>query len=257
MWNPDEGMRVDIASATVDDQERFDKAAARRRLVFEDALFHIVGRLIGATSAARAHRRRGTEIRSPTCTNASRDYTSRCLRVPGGGGEPVGATYQKNMANGAPLGAPLRHAFHCGVLPPTNPEIQLRALRASADIGWEELGHPSHCVADLLAYCIARGGILGLFQGPAETRPRALGHRSILANPCNPHTLLSFNRLVKFHKPFRPLAPMLTLEAAHRWFGHTTADKSDCNTYNYMVLTARPRPNAIHPHPRGHPPRQH
>ena len=70
----------------------------------------------------------------------------------------------------------------------------------------------------LLAYCIARDGILGLFQGPAETGPRALGHRSILANPCNPHTLQTVNRLVKFREPFRPLAPMLTLEAAHRWF---------------------------------------
>jgi carbamoyltransferase len=45
---------------------------------------------------------------------------------------------------------------------------------------------------------------------------RGLGHRSILANPCNPCSLETINRLVTFREPFRPLAPMLTLEAASR-----------------------------------------
>ena len=88
--------------------------------------------------------------------------------------------------------------------------------------------------------------MLGLFQGAAETGPRALGHRSILANPCNPQTLETINRLVKFREPFRPLAPMLTLEAAHRWFElQDGASDDNYNAYNYMVLTVRPRPDAI------------
>ena len=83
-------------------------------------------------------------------------------------------------------------------------------------------------------------------RASAETGPRALGHRSILANPCNPHTLETVNRLVKFREPFRPLAPMLTLEAAHRWFElHDGASDDNYNAYNYMVLTVRPRPDAI------------
>jgi carbamoyltransferase len=120
------------------------------------------------------------------------------------------------------------------------PRSRLRCARParSAGNGWR--------VADLLAWCIARDGVLGLFQGPAETGPRALGHRSILANPCNPRTLETINRLVKFREPFRPLAPMLTLDAAHRWFELQDGASDDgYNAYNYMVLTVRPRPDAI------------
>jgi len=86
---------------------------------------------------------------------------------------------------------------------------------------------------------------VGLFQGRAETGPRALGHRSILANPCNPRTLETINTLVKFREPFRPLAPMLTLEAAQRWFElQSGASDGDYNGYNYMVLTVRSRHDA-------------
>ena len=148
------------------------------------------------------------------------------------------------MANGASLGERLRHAFYCGAAP-SNAAIEA-ALRGSEDIGWQALDGPPHQIADLLAYCIAQDGVLGLFQGAAETGPRALGHRSILANPCNPRTLETINRLVKFREPFRPLAPMLTLEAAQRWFElQDGASDDDYNAYNYMVLTVRPRPEAL------------
>jgi carbamoyltransferase len=94
----------------------------------------------------------------------------------------------------------------------------------------------------MLAFCIARDGVIGLFQGVAETGPRALGHRSILANPCNPRTLETINRLVEFREPFRPLAPMLTLDAARQWFElQDGASDDDYSAYNYMVLTVRPR----------------
>jgi carbamoyltransferase len=61
-----------------------------------------------------------------------------------------------------------------------------------------------------------------------------------VANPCNPRTLETINRLVKFREPFRPLAPMLTLEAAQRWFElQDGASDDNYNAYNYMVLTVR------------------
>ena len=39
-----------------------------------------------------------------------------------------------------------------------------------------------------MAFITARDGIVAIFQGSAETGPRALGHRSIVANACNPRT---------------------------------------------------------------------
>src|SRR5262249_22193927 len=82
-------------------------------------------------------------------------------------------------------------------------------------------------------------------QGAAETGPRALGHRSILANPCDPTVRDLLNARVKYREAIRPLAPMATLEAAQEHFElHEGASDDDYNAYNYMVLTARAKPDA-------------
>jgi carbamoyltransferase len=124
------------------------------------------------------------------------------------------------------------------------------ALEADADIEYRTLGNirdpqQQTRIADLMAGIVAEDGVVGLFQGPAETGPRALGHRSILANPCNPRTLETINLRVKFREPIRPLAPMATLAAARRFFELSAGGSDDhFNAYNYMVLTARARPEA-------------
>jgi carbamoyltransferase len=92
---------------------------------------------------------------------------------------------------------------------------------------------------------VAQNGIVALYQGAAETGPRALGHRSILANPCDPGTRERLNARVKYREAIRPLAPMATLEAAQEYFELLEgASDADYNAYNYMVLTARSKPAA-------------
>ena len=96
-----------------------------------------------------------------------------------------------------------------------------------------------------MAYVTAHDGIIAVVQGRAETGPRALGHRSILANPCNPRTREVLNARVKYREAIRPLAPMMTLEAAQRWFELSDgASDAGYNAYNYMVLTARAKADA-------------
>ena len=260
MWNPDAVMRVDATGAQTSAADRFDKAAATQ-LVFEDALFHIVEHYIRETGSSRLVLTGGTALNAlanmKLLDHFDTGFYSRtlgraetCLHiwvppVPGDPGVAAGAAFQFAMQAGAKPGAPQRHAFYCGEAP-TGAEIE-EALRASKDIGWTALGSSTdpERIADFVASVVARDGVLGLFQGAAETGPRALGHRSILANPCNAASLETINRLVKFREPFRPLAPMATLEAAQRfWELQAGASDDDYNAYNYMVLTARPRPES-------------
>jgi carbamoyltransferase len=96
-----------------------------------------------------------------------------------------------------------------------------------------------------MAYIIAQDGVLGLYQGPAETGPRALGQRSILANPCNPATRAILNERVKQREAIRPLAPMVSRAEANRFFELAEgAAADDYNAYRYMVLTTKARPEA-------------
>lgn len=58
---------------------------------------------------------------------------------------------------------------------------------------------------------LSENKVVGWFQGPMEFGPRALGHRSILANPCVPTSQSRINQKIKFRESFRPLAPSMTL----------------------------------------------
>lgn len=66
---------------------------------------------------------------------------------------------------------------------------------------------------------IAEGNIVGWFQGGSEIGPRALGNRSILADPRNPAMKDILNEKVKFRESFRPFAPAVLNEHAEKWFG--------------------------------------
>src|SRR5436305_536094 len=141
----------------------------------------------------------------------------------------------------------MTHAFYCGA-PPLHDDIA--AALGAADIASQRIGTIStpgcrDAIADLMAFMIARGGVIALYQGAAETGPRALGHRSILANPCDPDVRERLNERVKYREAIRPLAPMATLEGAQQHFDLAEgASDGNYNAYNYMVLTARSKPHA-------------
>jgi carbamoyltransferase len=263
MWDPDAVLNVEDVRHPEVTRDRVDKAAALQ-MVFEDALVHMVEHLIRQTGSDRLVLTGGTAL---NCVANMRlldcfdqgwyerhlGRENACLQLwvpptPGDAGTPAGAAYAFAMQAGARPGPPLRHAFYCGTAP-TGPKVRA-ALSAEPAIGSMPLGDCAEPegrerVADLLASLLAGDRVIGLYQGVSETGPRALGHRSILANPCNPDTRRLLNERVKHRELIRPLAPMLTRAAAERLFElHPGAAADDYNAYNYMVLTARARPEA-------------
>ncbi|BAU92225.1 carbamoyltransferase [Methylorubrum populi] len=85
---------------------------------------------------------------------------------------------------------------------------------------WEprarRLGHEG--VTREAAKILAEGGLVGWVQGRAEFGPRALGNRSILADPRPAHAKESLNAKVKYREAFRPFAPSILAEAGPDWF---------------------------------------
>ena len=73
-------------------------------------------------------------------------------------------------------------------------------------------------IAADVAAILERGEIVGWFQGRMEIGPRALGARSILANPAFPDMKARINAQVKFREAYRPFAPSATVEAAKDFF---------------------------------------
>jgi carbamoyltransferase len=152
------------------------------------------------------------------------------------------------MKNGIqPLGE-LPSPFLCG-LPPSTKSIR-EALETTDFIEFNALGNINDettlkKVADWMAYIMSQNGVIGIYQGAAETGPRALGHRSFLSNPCNSDTLKILNSRVKLRERIRPLAPMVTLTDAKKWFKLSAgASSNDYDAYDYMVLTVEAKEDA-------------
>jgi carbamoyltransferase len=80
---------------------------------------------------------------------------------------------------------------------------------------------------------LADGKIVGWFQGRMEFGPRALGARSILGDPRSPKMQATMNLKIKFRESFRPFAPMVLQDEAHRWFAMKPGQESP-----YMLLVA-------------------
>lgn len=89
----------------------------------------------------------------------------------------------------------------------------------------------------MVAEEIASGGVVAWYNGRSELGPRALGHRSILADPRKKGLVRFINQDVKKRESFRPFAPSALVEHASEWFdlGDTSVDT---NKSPYMSLTA-------------------
>lgn len=76
---------------------------------------------------------------------------------------------------------------------------------------------------NIVTDCLVNAGVVGWFQGRAEFGPRALGHRSIIADPTRKDAKELLNLKIKRREPFRPFAPSVLLEFVEEYF--ETTDK--------------------------------
>jgi carbamoyltransferase len=121
----------------------------------------------------------------------------------------------------------MRHAY----LGPSFDDETIETALRTYKLQYAKLGDPASTAAELLS----QGKILGWFQGRMEFGPRALGSRSILADPRDPEMNAKVNNAVKFREWWRPFAPSLKKEAAGEYL-ESAMDSP------FMILTAQVRP---------------
>ena len=121
----------------------------------------------------------------------------------------------------------MRHAY----LGPSFDDEAIESVLQTYKIRCTKLSDPAPAAAQLLS----NGKILGWFQGRMEFGPRALGSRSILADPRDPEMNAKVNNAVKFREWWRPFAPSFKKEAAPE-FLESALDSP------FMILTAQVKP---------------
>jgi len=195
------------------DQKHVDMAASLQALL-EEVVLHI---------ARYLHTETGSEnlcIAGGVALNSVMNYRLAT-------GTPFQNIYIQPTANdaGTSLGAAyyVYHAIlghpRCFVMEhaywgPEYTDDQIHALLEECKVSYSICNDP----ADVAARLVAEGKIVGWFQGRLEWGPRALGSRSILADPTRPDMTDVVNKYVKHREDFRPFAPSVLEEYGDEYF---------------------------------------
>ena len=194
--------------------ERHRDLAYALQQTVEETILHVVRAL------ATKHKSRNLCLTGGVALNANArilsetDYHS--VWVPpcaSDSGAPLGrALWHYHQTLGKPREFQLTHAFHG--IGYSEPEVA-QALR-HAGLAHKRL--TKHEIIEQVAHDLAAGKIVGWFQGRSELGPRALGHRSILADPRDVAMKDRLNSRVKQRAWFRPFAPAILEERMTEFF---------------------------------------
>jgi carbamoyltransferase len=165
--------------------------------------------------------------------------------APGDGGSALGAAlWSWHEVQGHPRAVDPGGSCGDWALGPAFDHDAVHRWLTAGGVAHEALADPG-ARAERAADLLAAGAVVGWFDGPMEFGPRALGHRSILADPRGPETKDRLNRLVKERAGFRPFAPAVLAERAAEWFD--LSDPSPHMTRTATVAATQLRPVAVEP----------
>jgi carbamoyltransferase len=152
-------------------------------------------------------------------------------------GLALGAAYLHALENGERPAA-LKHAYWG----PEFSATEIREVLDRAKLSYRETSDPAAAAVRR----IVAGKMVGWFQGRMEYGPRALGNRSILANPQDAAMKDRINKCVKFREEFRPFAPSLLSADTGDFFEQATASPYMTQTFTATDRMREHAPATVH-----------
>lgn len=227
---------------------RHEAIAASIRVVFEEAVFHVLKDLYRKTHLSRLCLAGGCAMNS-VLNGKIREQTPfqevYIQPAAADNGTALGAAlYVCHQVLGQPRRFVMEHAYW-------GPKFDEPAFRAEVDVrraALREQGCTVRRIDDQDQLChwtaeqIAEGKIVGWFQGRMEWGARALGNRSILADPRRPDMRDIINDKIKFREKFRPFAPSILEEALDDYFVGASPDP-----FMLQVYPVRPEKRPLIP----------
>jgi carbamoyltransferase len=163
--------------------------------------------------------------------------------APGDDGGAVGAAYWAyNHILGQPRGPALEHAY----LGSEYGDESVQAFLDGHDIAYERIEDDERFF-DFVARSLVEGKVCGWFRGRFEWGPRALGARSIIADPRKPEMKELLNAKIKFREAFRPFAPSVLEERADEFFDIPEAQRHFPARFMLYVTPVRPEKRHLLP----------
>jgi carbamoyltransferase len=235
---------VDYAEQAARNQHYADVAASVQTAT-EDLLIHMARALQRETGAKRLCMAGGVGLNSVANWKILRKTGFEELYVQPAAGDSGGAVGAALYAYHALLGKPrcftMEHAFWGQA----HGEGDVRAFLDRENIPYERLD-PDR-VADRTVEGLVDGQVVGWFQERFEWGPRALGHRSILADPRRSDMKDIVNTKIKFREPYRPFAPSVLNEAVHEYFDAPGVERQYPARFMLLVVDVKPEKHDVIP----------
>ena len=200
------------AAARAESQRHADLAASVQSWL-EDALLHVIRHAHQRSGEANLCLAGGVALNAVANHRLALEGPFAQLFVQPAAGDAGGALGAAQWASFGVAGRPWSPSRFRPDLGPSLDEGRVADLVADLGFPCELMPHED-ALLDRAAQDLLSGQVLGWVQGRAELGPRALGHRSILADPRGPDTALRVNTRVKLREPFRPFAPSIAEEQA-------------------------------------------
>ncbi len=209
---------------------RFLDVAASMQAHLEEVVLKLAGHLADLTGETRLCYAGGVALNSVVNRRISPETPFKQLYIQpaaGDDGTALGAAfYVQHQLCGKKRSFEMKHASWG---PSFGEEEILKALLGK-NLKVRRVDHPERDAAR----CIAEGSVVGWFQGRMEFGPRALGNRSILADPRRAGVKEILNARVKHRESFRPFAPSVLGEDVADFF-----ERGDVSPFMLLVFKAR------------------
>jgi carbamoyltransferase len=212
-------------------EREFDIAASVQK-VCEEVVLQMVRHIHQETGLTNLCMAGGVALNCVANGRVIRETPMKNLFVQPAAGDAGGAVgvahYLYNTIEKKPRGPAWTHAY-------LGPEFKDAEISQYLDsISAQHRVLDDRALVQETAKLLTEGNVIGWFQGRMEFGPRALGGRSILADPRDPKMRDTLNMKIKFREGFRPFAPSVLADKANEWFD------IECDS-PYMLLVAQVR----------------
>jgi carbamoyltransferase len=226
--------------AEADMDERYADLAASIQAVTEDAMVGLARQARELSGAKNLCMAGGVALNVLANARVLREAGFDNLWVQPAAGDSGGCVGAATYLYHTVLREPRREVMETAYLGPGYSNEEIQAFLRQENVAFEVLAEDQ--IAPRVGRLLAEGNVVGWFQGRMEFGPRALGARSILANPTEEAMRDKVNAKIKHREQFRPFAPSVLREAASTYFTFDGQDRES----PFMLLIAEVKPDKRH-----------
>src|SRR3989449_2348689 len=228
--------------------QHYADIAASIQLVTEEALLAMARALHAKTGLPRLCMAGGVALNSVANGRILRETPFTEIYVQPAAGDGGGAIGAALYVYHAVLGNPRTYVMEHAYLGEDHSEADIKGFLDTNGIRYEYVEDDNRLI-ERVVDGLLQGQVIGWSQGRFEWGPRALGNRSILADPRRADMKEIVNTKIKFREPYRPFAPSVLVERAEEYYELKVPERHYPARFMLLVVPVKESKREVVPAP--------